>query len=426
MCTLLTGAILAPGERTISSALRAVGLDRVSDFSNYHEVLNRAQWSPMVMSRILLGLIVTAFVPADGALRIVGDDTLERRRGRKVIYKSIFRDAVRSTVAHVTLSYGIRWVCLCALVDVPWSSRPWALPFMLVPALSEKRCEQLGKGYRSPSQWAIGMLARVRRWYPDRRITFLADGGYASGETVYHCQRMHIRFISRLRLDAALYAEPVAPPKGRRGPKPKKGARQPSFTEQLSDPQLRFEDADIRWYGGQKQRIQYATGRALWPTSGHDPVRIRWVLLRPPEDVSADFRPAALLCSDTDVEQEQIVEGFLLRWNIEVTFEEMRSCLGLETQRHWSVKAVGRTTPCLFGLFSLVVLIAKRLYPSKLPIASTAWYDKQEATFRDVIAAVRMHLWKSPNYVDSPPQQECCLIPTALLNTITKVLCYAS
>jgi hypothetical protein len=429
MCVLIAGTILAPGQRTVASALRAVGLEQTPDFGNYHEVLNRARWSALLMSRILMGLIVGAFVPGSGAIRLIVDDTLERRRGRKVIYKSLFRDPVLSTEAHPTLSFGIRWVCLCVLVDVPWSQRPWALPFMSVPALSEKRCQQLGKRYRSPSQWAAVMLERVRRWYPERQIELLADGGYASVEGVHHYQDRRVRLISRLRMDAVLYEEPAPPAKqakSRRGPKPKKGARLPSFAQRLGDPRQPCQSAEIRWYGGQTQRIEYTSEVSLWHRSGQEPVRIRWVLLHPAAGAGTELRPAALFCSDVDLSPEQIIERFLLRWNIEVTFEEMRACLGFETQRHWSKKAVGRTTPCLFGLFSLVVLIAKRLYPDDLPVEGASWYDKKEPSFRDALATVRMHLWTQRNYNNSSSQQQTCLIPIALLRTLTKAVCYAS
>jgi hypothetical protein len=437
MCVLIVGSILAPAQRTVTSALRAVGLEQAPDFSNYHEVLNRAQWSAFLMSRILLGLIVGAFVPEGGALRLIADDTLERRRGRKVVYKSIFRDPVLSTEAHPTLSFGIRWVCLCVLVDVPWSRRPWALPFMAVPALSEKRAHQLGKRYRSPSQWAAKMLDRVRRWYPDREVELLADGGYASVEGVHHAQTRRIRLISRLRMDAALYEEPGIRPKNRRGPKPKKGARLPSFAERLRGPEATlqkqaWQTAQIRWYGGQAQQVEYMSAVSLWHRSGQEPARVRWVLLRPAavqtgaQTDRTNFRPAALLCSDVELAPEQIIERFLLRWNIEVTFEEMRACLGFETQRHWSTKAVGRTTPCLFGLFSIVVLVAKRLHPRELPLNRASWYDKEEPSFRDALAAVRMHLWTTHKYDNSPSLQQMCLIPTTLLHALTRAVCYAS
>ena len=134
----------------------------------------------------------------------------------------------------------------------------------------------------------------------------------------------------------------------------------------------------------------------------------------------------AFFCSDTSVLPQPILVFFVGRWNIEVTFEQMRAHLGLETQRHWSKKAIGRTTPCLFGIFSLVVLMAYKLHPRALPRPEYGWYRKGEATFSDVLGAVRAHLWKAMNYTHSPQQNDLWLIPRALWCQLQQVVCYAA
>jgi hypothetical protein len=124
---LLYGTILAVGARTVTAALRAVGLTHHPNFTTYHRVLNRARWSPLVLSRLLLGLLVRTLLPADAPLVLLVDETLERRRGKKIAYKSYFRDVVRSTSQHPVKSEGIRWLCVALLVQVPWNeSRQWA------------------------------------------------------------------------------------------------------------------------------------------------------------------------------------------------------------------------------------------------------------------------------------------------------------
>jgi hypothetical protein len=133
---LVYGAILAPGRRTVTAALRAMGLADDKHFTNYHRVLNRDRWSPWVLSKLLLALIIHLCLPAGAPLILAIDDTLERRRGSKIKYKGWFRDPIRSTVNHVSKSLGIRWICLAVLVPVPWSQRLWALPFMVVLSLS--------------------------------------------------------------------------------------------------------------------------------------------------------------------------------------------------------------------------------------------------------------------------------------------------
>ena len=184
------------------------------------------------------------------------------------------------------------------------------------------------------------------------------------------------------------------------------------------------------------------SGVCLWYKRGCPPVPLRWVLVRCLED--AHFKPAAYLCSATSAEPEQMLAFVIARWNIEVTFEEMRAHLGLETQRHWSQRAIERTTPCLFGLFSLVVLMACVLHPTagELAVRQMGWYAKEEATFSDVLAAVRRHLWSLPvwsmgsgapdreqsaeNKCISAVESEMCLIPRSLLHSLQNLVCYAA
>jgi hypothetical protein len=227
---LLYGTILTPGRRTVAAALRAVSLPDAEHFTNYHRLLNRDQWSPWVLSKLLLALIVILCVPADAPLLLLIDETLERRRGRQIRYKGWFYDAVRTTAAKVATSLGIRWLCLAILVPVPWSSRPWALLFMVVPALSQQIAARLHKPPRTLLDWAGLMLERFRRWQPERPILVVGDGSYAATILVQRCPRLHrpVQLVSRLRLDAQLYEPPGPQPKSKRGPKPQKGAKQPT------------------------------------------------------------------------------------------------------------------------------------------------------------------------------------------------------
>lgn len=430
---LIYGTILAPGKRTVASALRVMGYDQERNPSKFHRVLSRARWSPMQMSRLLLGLLVATFVSEGAALILLVDETLERRAGKKIGYKGWFRDAVRSVGNKVAISLGIRWCCLCLLVAVPWSSRPWALPFLAVPVLSEKTCQRLGKPHRSGIGWTTYLLEKVRAWYPQREIVLVGDGGYAAIELVACCQRLKVKLVSRLRLDAQLYAFPGEQPASKRGPKPKKGERLPALAAVFADPKTLWCVSEVAWYGGQVQQIGYSTGVCLWYTQGHNPVPIRWVLVRWEETnqrtSKVTLHKAAFFCCDvaeSAVTPEQIVAWYVSRWNIEVTFAEVRAHLGLETQRHWSVQAIERTTPCLFGLFSLVVLMAQRLHPETLPLQESGWYCKQEATFSDVLAAVRGHLWSARNNTHSPEIGQTIPIPTELWRQIQQVLAYAA
>jgi hypothetical protein len=422
---LLYGTILAPGRRTVTSALRAMGLADIPHFTNYHRVLNRAQWSPWVLSKLLLTLIILFFVPPGMPLLLVVDETLERRRGPKIKYKGWFRDPIRSTVNHVSKSLGIRWICLAILVPVPWSQRLWALPFMTIPALGPKTSDKLKKRHRTIVDWAMIMIEKVRTWQPDREIALIGDGSYAAVILVQRCQRLKrpVKLVSRLRLDACLHDFPGPQPKAKRGPKPKKGARLPNLAAVLADPKTRWQKLKVLWYGGEEKEIEIVTGVCLWYRRGLPPVPIRWVLLRCPE---GSFKPQAFFCSDPQVPAAQIIAWFIARWNIEVTFEELRAHLGFETQRQWSDKAIERTAPCLFGIFSLVVLMAKVLYPEILPVRQASWYLKDEATFIDALAAVRSDLWRSVNYRTSAQEADMVLIPHAALFSLLEAACYST
>jgi hypothetical protein len=429
---LIYGAILAPGRRTVASALRVMGLNEETNSCKFHRILSRARWSTWQCSRLLLGLLVTTFLPEGATLEMLVDETLERRAGKKIAYKGWFRDAVRSVGNKVAVSVGIRWCCLCLLVSVPWSSRKWALPFLCVPVLSEKTAKRLGKTHRSGIWWTIYLLAKVREWYPDPQIVLVGDGGYAAIELVGACQRLKVKLVSRLRLDAQLYAFAGPQPSNKRGPKPQKGGRLRALCGVFADPNTLWCAGEVDWYGGQIKSVGYCTGVCLWHTPGQDPVAIRWVLVRYQEQNKRTgkitIKAVAFFCSDIEdasITPEQIIAWYVGRWNIEVTFEEMRAHLGLESQRHWNVRAIERTTPCLFGLFSLVVLMAQRLHGGQLPVQGSGWYHKEEATFSDVLAAVREHLWRARNNSQSLDNAETLLISVELWRQVQQVLAYA-
>jgi DDE superfamily endonuclease len=234
---LVAGAILAAGKRTVASALRAVDLQDERRFCRYHRVLNRAVWSSREASRLLLESLVEAFAP-DGPLVVGVDETLERRRGKKIAAKGIYRDPVRSSREHFVKTSALRWVCVVVLAEVRWASRVWALPFLSALAPSERYAKEHGQRHKSLTEWAFQLLLLVRRWYPHREIVAVADSTYASLKLLERCRELRnpITFISRLRLDGALY-EP-APPRypGQMGRPRLKGERLPNLSIVAEDP----------------------------------------------------------------------------------------------------------------------------------------------------------------------------------------------
>lgn len=276
---LILGTILTPGRRTVTAALRMMGLGNDPHFSNYHRVLNRDCWSPWMVSKILLGLIIVFFLPAGAPLILAIDETLERRRGQQIKYKGWFRDPILSTQERVVTALGIRWICLAVVVPVPWSQRTCALPFMTVLALGEKTSAKLNKRHRTIVQWAEFMIEKVRRWQPEREMTVVGDGSYAFIVLVQRCQRLKkpVQLVSRLRLDARLFDFPGSQSKSKRGPKPQKGIRQPKLSQRLIDPQTVWNKLKVILYG-KEHEIEFVSGVSLWHTPSQDPVPLRWVL----------------------------------------------------------------------------------------------------------------------------------------------------
>lgn len=424
---LVVGAILAPGRRTVTAVLRVTGLAQEAQFQLFHRVLNRASWLGLVVSRILLGLLVAAFLPAGEQLVVAADETLERRSGPKIAALGAFRDPVRSRKTRTVYSFGLRWVSLMALVPVPWSSRVWALPFLTVLAPSEKTDTAQQKRHRTSVDWVGQMIGCVRRWLPDRVLVLVVDGGLAAVKLGRRCAgyRVPVTYVSRLRTDARLHDPPPATRRpGQRGPTPKRGPRQPSLADRAQDLATRWERVEVAWYGGATRPVELATGTGLWFNAAGQGLALRWVLVRDP--VGA-FAPQGLFATDLTATAPQIVAWFVLRWSVEVTFQEARAHLGVQTQRQWSDKAISRTTPALLGLFSLVTLLAHHLtagHPH--PVRTAAWYAKKEATFSDTIALVRRHLLTTVQFPNSPSPIGHASIPTAVLYGLIDELCYAA
>ena len=176
---LLLGAILAPGQRTVTAILRIMGLSGEKNFENFHRVLNRAIWSSREASRVLLGLLV-ATLAILGPVVLGLDDTIERRRGAKIKAKGIYRDPVRSSHSHFVKASGLRWLSLMLLAPIPWAKRVWALPFLTVLVPSERYYEKRQRAHKKLTDWARQVLLQVRRWLPGRKLVVVMDAGYAA------------------------------------------------------------------------------------------------------------------------------------------------------------------------------------------------------------------------------------------------------
>jgi len=420
---LLAGVILAPGRRTVTTALRILGRDRDPDFCTFHRVLNRAAWSSRAVAGRLLLLLIAAFVPSGAPVVIGIDDTIERRWGPKISARGIYRDPVRSSKGHFVKASGLRWLSAMLLVRVPWADRIMALPFLTLLAPSKRFYTGKSRAPKTLLDWARQAALQIHRWLPDRYIVLVADSAFAAIEFLA-AVRNHVCVVTRLRLDANLFAFPPQKRKGRGRP-PIKGKRLKKLSAILTDPKVSWQRHRVSlWYGRTNRLVEITSGTAIWYRGGTPPVPIRWLLVRDPK---GELEPQAFLATDLNARPCDILAWFVSRWQVEVTFEETRAHLGVETQRQWSDKAILRTTPALLGLFSIVTLWAHDLSKSrKLKPRTAAWYPKAFLTFSDAIAAVRREIWGHQISFMSRPSRDSVEIPRHIWRRMQNALAHAA
>ena len=418
---LLTGAILAPGKRTVSALLHVMGLDHRSDFQTYHRVLNRYVWSPLAGSRRLVQVLVATFAPR-GRLVFGLDDTIERRRGASIAAKGIYRDPVRSSQGHFVKASGLRWLSLMLLVPVSWADRVWALPFLTVLCPSERYYHARGRTHQPLLVRAQPMLRLLARWLPTRSLVVVADHAF-SALAFLDAVRPQVAVITRLRLDAARF-EPAPPRRPGTVGRPRcKGKRVPTLQARLDDPNTPWQELTVNaWYARGKRTLQIVSDTAVWYHAGLPPVPIRWLVVKDP---NGQLPPQALLSTDETITPQQMLTYFIQRWTVETTFEQARAHLGMETQRQWNDQAIARTTPVVLAVFAIVALLADTLSKKTACRArQTAWYRKTKPTFSDALAWVRKHIWH--HFSMSTPHRDRQKPTDRIVERLIDIVCYAT
>jgi hypothetical protein len=313
---------------------------------------------------------------------------------------------------------------LMLLAPIPWAKRVWALPFLTVLSPSERYYQKLGRLPKKLTEWGAWMVLQVHHWLPDRRLVVVADASFAVIELLWRLsQRANpICMITRFRLDAALYEPAPKAKTGKRGRPRVKGKRLPTLEEVAKDAKTVWKSVAIpKWYGQGRKEVEIVSNTAVWYHNGLPALPIRWVLIRDPK---GKFKTQALLCTDLHLKPEQILKWFILRWQLEVTFQEVRTHLGVETQRQWSDWAILRTTPALLGLFSVVTLLAHQLtVKGKLSVRKAAWYAKTVPTFSDALAVVRQNWWRHI-FLLSIAEDNIQKSSLLMQNRFTEAVCY--
>jgi len=237
---LLTGAGLAPGQRTVTAVLQSMGQRAASDCQTYHRVLNRAVWSPLTASRLLLKLWGAVFIPP-GVLVCGPADTIERRRGEQSTAPGIYRDPVRSSHTHRGKASGRRWLPGMLLTPLAWAERVWALPCLTVLCPSERFYTQPDRRPQTLMERAWQSIRLVVRWLPGGESALVADSSLAALELLATVQTVpRASLITRLRLAAALSEPPPPRPPGPPGRPRLTGQRRPTLEAGLGEQKTRW------------------------------------------------------------------------------------------------------------------------------------------------------------------------------------------
>jgi DDE superfamily endonuclease len=271
---LLLGTLLAHGPRTVTVALRLMGYGRDPRFSRVHQVLNRARWSPLLVSKCLLLCLLTRLVPAAAALTFVIDEHLERRWGPQIRKRGHYRDPARSSKKRAVSSSGLRWICVALLVPLPWTDRVWALPFLTILTSPAAVDAAAGHRHKTTGDWAQQVVRLLRGWLPNRELHLLGDTAYASLDLAAVCVAQGVVLIAPFYLDAGLY-EPAPPRSAQTSRKPRViGSRLPKLEVIAADPATEWTRGTLSWYAA-GEREMCAGGLVSWrQASGGDPLGV--------------------------------------------------------------------------------------------------------------------------------------------------------
>jgi|SRR5579884_1928709 len=421
---LMAALIVTMGRHTVSRALKVMGPLLEGHWSNYHRVYSQARYCMWKLAAVIVRQVLP-LLPADAPIVLVADDTVDGKQGKQVWARGAHRDPIRSTHSKDQIKFGHKWLVMAMLVQVPGFERSWALPVLCGLCLSPKVAAQVKRPPKTASQLARQFLIRLMRWLPDRRFILIGDYQVVTHETVAFAHRhaRRVTAIGRMRGDANLYEKPKNPNRYCRGWKlPHKGKKLPKPSQRIKE--LKATSRKVRWYGSSVRKVKFVGEEALWYDK-HDSRRrnggvtpIRWVCVL--GDKEKDGEDMFLYSSDPKMPPQQIIEYYASRWNIEVTFEEVKSLLGLETTRHWCRQSVLRVTPLLFGLFTAVALLWTRLPARKRRCQSqTPCYAKSKPTFADALFAVRLELWRELLLVRHTENERCLnRLPKSLRETL--------
>jgi hypothetical protein len=420
---LVLAAVLTTGRRTMSTLGRTGRYKAPGHVSSYHRVLSQRRWSTWALAHTWVTFLLDHVLPP-GPVLLAGDDTVTEHPGPKVFGKGRHRDGVRSTHSYTAYRWGHKWVVVSVLVKLPITTRSWALPVLAALYHPPAWDRVHGTRQKTPAHIARLLLARLMRWFPDRHFIFVGDTGYGTSETARFCHkhRQHFTLVSKFYGDAALYAPP--PPRTRRtiGRPRVKGQKLASPQEVVAQLTHRPRLA-VAWYGGTTRAIECVTDTGHWYRIGEDLVAVRWGYVH---DATGTHRDEYLFTTDLQMPPKQIVECYTQRWSLETTFQECREYLKLESTKCYGKETVLRFPPCLFGLYTTIVLLYLQLPDSLHAPSVLSWHGKTTVTVSEMMLCVRRALWTQWFFQTPATTMACSKLPTSRQETIMYALAPAA
>jgi len=351
------GWLMCLGRRTEFSVFQTIRADTPINhnerhpFDRFYNFFSRSAWLPVEVSYLLAVRIVVALNPT-GSLYLVVDDTLLHKRGKHVFGLGWFRDAVASTSKRVATASGNHWVVMGLAICIPTTNIILCLPI-------HSKLHLPGEDQPSEAALAREMLQDIRVWFPNRQLILVGDGAYGCKKLISHLPE-GVRYVGVMRCDAELY-DPQAPkqPRGKRGPKPKKGSRLPA-PAQAADKADRTRSPDSKWawqpvqalaYGVQRQ-LQAISYQVVWPRVAGLRV-LRVVVVRDPQGA---FRDTYLFTTDLEADMQWVIETYARRWSIEVAFKDSKQVMTIQSPQHWCRQSIQKLAPWVWLMQSVVRL----------------------------------------------------------------------
>lgn len=416
MILFCTAAILTVGDRTVSNVLRLLSLIDSVNPSTYHRLFSHRRWSSRPLAYAIAKFVIERWVPT-GVVRLVGDETVDGHRGKKVYGKARHRDAVRSSHSHTVFRYGHKWVVLAILVEIPYCNRPFALPVLVALYRSAQTNKKEGRRHKTPAELMCGLLALMMHWFPEKTFRFAGDSAYGTHQVARFAyrHRQRLGLVSKFVSNANLFQPAPQRKKKKNGRPPAKGKALPKPKDVVA--KGKSKRLRVRWYGGGRRTVEVITGKGHWYKSGKGLVPVLWVFVR---DRSGTHRDEYFFTTDTSLSAQEVIELYGGRWNIETTFQEMRSQLGLETTRGWSQQTVLRMAPLLFCLYTLTAIFYDTMPWTSCHVTVKSWIGKEGITFSDMMASVRRYLWTEWVFAQVPGASAVLKLP----NTVRTVIQY--